>query len=312
MEKRNIGSLDVSTVGLGTNNFGGRMDEPATKLVLDAAIDEGINFIDTADVYGGTKSEEFIGRILKGRRDEIVLATKFGMATVDGRMKAFGAKPEYARSALEASLKRLETDYVDLYIVHQFDPETPLADTLAVLAEFVEQGKVREFGCSNFTTEQLVDAEAAAQEGAPRFVNLQNQYSLIQREPENGVLAECVRQGIGFVPYSPLAGGLLTGKFRQGAPVPDGTRIAAMPEERRAQMLNDHNMAVVERLSAFAESHGHTLLELAISWLLARPAVVSVISGATTPAQVAANAGAGGWKLTADDLDEIDRLVGAP
>jgi aryl-alcohol dehydrogenase-like predicted oxidoreductase len=280
--------------------------------VLDTAIDEGINFIDTADVYGATKSEEFIGRILKGRRDEVLLATKFGMATVAGQMKAFGAKPEYARSALEASLKRLDTDYVDLYIVHRFDPETPLADTLAVLAEFVESGKVREIGCSNFTAEQLADAEAAVREGAPRFVNLQNQYSLLQREPEGGVLAECVRQGVGFVPYSPLAGGLLTGKFRQGAPVPEGTRIAAMPEERRAQTLSDHNLAVVERLNAFAESHGHTLLELAISWLLSRPAVVSVISGATTPAQVTANASAGEWKFTADELNEIDQLVAAP
>jgi aryl-alcohol dehydrogenase-like predicted oxidoreductase len=309
VETRKIGSLDVSVIGLGTNNFGGRMDEGGTKLVLDAAIDEGINHIDTADVYGGTKSEEFIGRILKGRRDQVVLATKFGMATVGGQMKTFGAKPEYARSALAESLRRLDTDYIDLYIVHRFDPETPLADTLAVLAEFVESGKVREIGCSNFTAEQLVEAEAAVREGAPRFVNLQNQYSLIQRDPENGVLQECVRQGIGFVPYSPLAGGLLTGKFRQGAPVPEGTRIAAMPEERRAQTLSEHNLAVVERLSTFAEERSHTILELAISWLLAQPAVVSVISGATTPAQVAANAVAGEWKLTTADLAEIDRLV---
>lgn len=306
MEIRKIGSLEVSSVGLGTNNFGGRIDEVAMKRVFDAAIDSGINFIDTADVYGGTKSESFIGDLLGERRSRVVLATKFGMS-VNGAPPSGSA--EYARRAFDDSLKRLKTDYIDLYIYHRPDPEVPVAETLGALGDLVTAGKVREIGCSNFSVAQLKEAEAANLEGAPRVVNLQNNYSLLHREPEQGVLAECVRQSIGFVPFFPLAAGLLTGKYRRNAPIPEGTRIAKMAPERRDETLNEHNLDVVERLISFAQERGHSLLELALSWLLAQPAVASVIAGATLPSQVEANVAAVGWNLTKEELEAIDRIA---
>lgn len=308
METRKVGSLDVSVVGLGTNNFGVRLDETKTKDVLDAAIDNGINFLDTADVYGATKSETFIGDLLGSRRSNVVLATKFGMSV--GDLPA-GGSPAYVEAAIEGSLKRLRTDYIDLYIYHRPDPTVPIADTLAALGKLISAGKVREIGCSNFSVAQLREAEAAMQEGAPRIVNLQNNYSLMHRDPERGVLAECVRQSIAFVPYFPLATGLLTGKFRRGAPMPEGTRIAKMPEERRQQTLNDRNIEIVEQLIEFVTSRGHTLLELAFSWLLAQPAVASVIAGASTRDQVAANAAATGWVLSGDELAEVSEITAA-
>lgn len=306
VETRKIGSLDVSIVGLGTNNFGGRIDKAQTALVLDAAIDNGINFIDTADVYGGTKSETFIGDLLGGRRSEVVLATKFGM--LDYTQPTDGSAT-YMRRCIEDSLQRLQTDYIDLYIYHRPDPKTPIAETIAAMGELVTEGKVREIGCSNFSVAQLQEAQAAVTDGAPRFVNLQNNYSLLNREPENGVLAECVRQSIGFVPYSPLASGLLTGKYRKGAPVPEGTRIAKMADDRRDQMLSDQNLAIVERLAAFATERRHSLLELAFSWLLAQPAVSSVIAGATNPEQIMANVDAASWKMSSEELGAIDHII---
>ena len=306
MQSRRIGSLEVSVVGLGCNNFGPRLDAGATKRVVDAALDAGINFFDTADIYGKGQSEEYLGRALGQRRSDIVLATKFGMKMDDQRK---GAKPAYLRQALEDSLRRLGTDYVDLYQLHTPDAEVPIADTLGALDELVKAGKVRAIGCSNFSAEQLREAEAAVKPGATHFVSVQNEYSLFQREPEREVLAECERQGLAFIPFFPLASGLLTGKYRKGQPLPQGTRLSS--GSRYGNLLSEENFDKVEKLIAFAESRGHTLLELAFSWLLRRPVVVSVIAGATSAEQVRNNARAGGWQLSEEDLAEIDRIVPA-
>lgn len=304
MEHRPIGSLSVSVVGLGCNNFGGRIDAAATEKVVHAALDAGINFFDTADIYGGTKSEEFLGRALGRRRSEVVIATKFGMA-VDDRRK--GARPDYIRRAIEDSLRRLGTDRIDLYQLHQPDPSVPIADTLEALDGLVRAGKVREIGCSNFSAEQIRQAEDAVRPGAPRFVSVQNEYSLLHRDPESGVLAECVQRGIAFLPYFPLGSGLLTGKYRQGQPPPQGTRLTS--GGRFSGRLEGANMDLVERFAQFAAARGRTLLELAISWLVAQPAVASVIPGATSPQQVRANAAAAGWRLAAAELAAVNALA---
>jgi aryl-alcohol dehydrogenase-like predicted oxidoreductase len=308
MRTRMIGSLEVSVVGLGCNNFGGRIDAAATAGVVSAALDAGITLFDTADIYGGTKSEEFLGAALGSRRDEIVLATKFGMQ-VDPEHK--GARPEYVHSALEASLRRLGTDHVDLYQLHAPDTETPIAETLGALTECVRAGKVREIGCSNFTVAQMREADAAAGDGA-HFVSVQNQYNLLYREPERDVLPECERTGISFLPYFPLASGVLTGKYRRDEPPPEGTRLAGAGADRTKGPLADANLLVVEQLSAFAERHGRTTVELAIAWNAAHAPVASVIAGATSPAQVHANVAAQDWVLSDADLAEIDAVVPPP
>lgn len=304
MQTRRIGSLEVSVVGLGCNNFGWRLKAAATERVVHAALEAGINFFDTADIYGGGESETFLGRALGRRRSQVVLATKFGMKMDEQRK---GAKPEYVKQALEDSLGRLRTDYVDLYQLHRPDPEVPIADTLGALDEAVEAGKVREIGCSYFSAEQLREAEAAVRPDASRFVSVQNEYSLFHRDPEREVLAECERLGLAFIPYFPLASGLLTGKYRKGQPLPKGARIT--PGGRYAELLSDESLERVEKLIRFAESRGHSLLDLAFSWLLNRPVVASVIAGATSPDQVKANVGAAGWQLGEDDLAEIDTIV---
>jgi aryl-alcohol dehydrogenase-like predicted oxidoreductase len=303
MDTRQIGSLEVSVVGLGCNNFGRRLDFDATSAVVDAALDSGITFFDTADVYGGTKSEEYLGRALGRRRDEMVIATKFGSA-VDEQRK--GARPEYVRQAVEDSLRRLGTDRIDLYQLHRPDPEVPIEDTLGALEELVQAGKVREIGCSNFSADQLREAEQATREGAARFVSVQNEYSLMHRQPEQDVLTECERLGIAFIPYFPLANGLLSGKYRQGQNAPAGSRLDSSRGDR---VLTERNLAIVEDLIGFSERRAHTILELAFSWLLARPAVASVIAGATSPEQMRSNAGAAGWKLTDAELAEVDSIV---
>lgn len=306
MDKRRIGSLEVSVVGLGCNNFGARLDAAATAEVAHAALDAGINFFDTADIYGGTKSEEYLGRALRDRRHEVVLATKFGME-VDPQRK--GARPEYVRQAVEDSLRRLATDHIDLYQLHRPDPSVPIADTLGALDELVKAGKVREIGCSKFDPGQIDEAETVSrQAGAARFVSVQNHYSLLHREPEPGVLAACERLGLAFLPYFPLAGGLLTGKYRKGQPRPEGTRLN---EERFSYLVSEENLDKVEKLIAFAEARGHTLLQLAFSWLLAHPPVASVIAGATSTRQIHSNLAAAGWKLTPEEMAEIDRIVPA-
>ena len=308
METRKIGSLEVSVIGLGTNNFGSRLDEKATAEVVDGAIDLGVNFFDTADVYGATQSETFIGNLLGARRSKVVLATKFGMS-VNG--SPAGGDPAYMRQALEASLGRLKTDYIDLYIYHRPDPNTPIAETLAALDDVVREGLVREIGCSNFSVEQLREAESATRDGAARIVNLQNNFSLLHREPESGVLEECVRQSIGFVPYWPLAAGLLSGKYRRGASMPEGTRIAKMADERRQETLSDRNLDIVEKLIAYASEREHSLLELALSWLLAQPSVASVIAGASNRTQLGENTEAVSWRLSEEELAAIDQIAAA-
>ena len=301
MEMRRIGSLEVSLVGLGCNNFGGRMDAEATAKVVHTALDAGINLFDTADIYGGTKSEEFMGRTFGKRRDEAIIATKFGIKINEERLG--GASPAYIRVAVEDSLRRLQIDCIDLYQIHRPDPDVPIAETLHTLNELVQEGKVREIGCSNFSVEQLQEAEKAAGEGA-KFVSVQNEYSLLKREPESGVLAECERQNAGFLPYFPLASGLLTGKYRFGKPTPEGTRLSG-----NSDALSDQNLQLVEELVLFAEERGHTILELAFSWLCTRPAVSSVIAGATKPEQIHANISAVGWKLSKAELSEVDVIL---
>jgi len=306
METRRIGALEVPVVGLGCNNFGGRLDAGETESVVDAALDAGVNFLDTADIYGKTQSEVYLGRALKGRRDRVILATKLGMKVDEQRR---GARPEYVRQACEDSLRRLDTDYIDLYQLHTPDPSVPIADTLGALDELVQAGKVREIGCSNFDRQELREAEEAVKPGGARFVSVQNEYSMIHREPERGVLETCERLGIAFIPYFPLASGLLTGKYRRGQPVPQGARLT---EGRFAGVRSGENLERVERLVAFAEARGHTILELAFSWLLTRPAVASVIAGATRPEQVRANAAAAGWRLSSEDVAELDGILPRP
>jgi aryl-alcohol dehydrogenase-like predicted oxidoreductase len=308
MDTRRIGSLEVSVVGLGCNNFGRRIDEAATREVVHAALDAGITFFDTADIYGTGKSEEFLGRALGTHRRQVVLASKFG-SPMDEQRK--GAKPDYLRRAVDDSLKRLGTDRIDLYQLHTPDEETPIAETLEALDGLVKAGKVREIGCSNFSVEQLREADRSVKPGRARFVSVQNEYSLLHRDPEKGVLAECERLGLAFIPYFPLSSGLLTGKYRRGQPRPQGTRLSEGP--RADTLLTDRNLEIVERLIEFAEARRHTLLELAVSWLLSRsPAVTSVISGATKPEQARANGTAGGWRMTPEEMSEIDAIVHQP
>lgn len=302
LEHRKIGSLQVSLAGLGCNNFGWRIDAGQTARVVDTAIDSGFNFFDTADIYDKGHSEEYLGSALKGRRKEVIIATKFGMKFDDARQ---GAKPDYVRQAAEDSLRRLGTDYIDLYQLHQPDPATPIGDTLGALNDLVRAGKVREIGCSNFSAEQIREAERAA-EGRARFVCVQNRYNLFHREPENQVLPECERLGLAFLPYFPLANGLLSGKYRQGQPLPKGSRGDA---GWGPKVFNEDNLQKVEQLIEYSTARGFSLLELAFSWLAAQPAVASVIAGATSPEQVRANAAAPGWKLTPQELQEIDDII---
>ncbi len=309
MEKRRIGSLEVSVVGLGCNNFGGRLDQDRTTAVVNAALEKGITFLDTADIYGGTLSETMLGLALEGRRNDVVIATKFGMKVDDERQ---GADPAYVRRACDDSLARLATDHIDLYFLHQPDPSTHIAETLSAMHELVEAGKVLEIGCSNFSVDQLREADDAVANGATKFVSVQNEYSMLRRAPELGVLEECEANGLAFLPYFPLASGLLTGKYKRGEGAPEGTRLANYPPAYRDQFLNDDNLGAVEALTEFAEAHGHTILELAFAWLLAKPVISSVIAGATSVEQIHANSGAVGWTLTADELAEVDKMLPAP
>ena len=303
MEKRRIGSLSVSLVGLGCNNFGIRLDQTRTTEVVNAALDAGIDFFDTADIYGGTHSEEFLGRALAGRRERAIIATKFGLPLDEQRK---GASPAYVRRAVEDSLRRLGTDRIDLYQLHRPDPTVPIADTLGALDDLVKAGKVREIGASNFSVAQIREAEGAVRSGSARFVSIQNEYSLLERNVEADVLPECAARRIAFLPYFPLASGLLTGKYRAGQAAPEGTRLTEPNSQLRDRFLKDAQVARAQQLAEFAAKRGHSLLELAFSWLAARPEVRSVIAGATSPAQIRANVQAISWHLDADDLGEVD------
>jgi aryl-alcohol dehydrogenase-like predicted oxidoreductase len=300
--------LVVSVVGLGANNFGGRLDLDATRAVVDAALEVGINLIDTADIYGGKGgSETLLGEVLKGRRDEVVLATKFGMDMQGANGPDWGARSSrrYLRLAVESSLRRLQTDWIDLYQLHQHDQVTPIEETVAALDELVREGKVRYIGSSNLTAWQVADADSFARHaGTNRYVSAQNGYSLLDRTVERELTPACVAHGVGILPYFPLANGLLTGKYRRGEAAPTGTRM-----ETRLDTVRDRTFDRVEALETYATERNLTVLDVAIGGLAAQPAVGSVIAGATRPEQVKANAAAGDWVPTADDLAALDALA---
>jgi aryl-alcohol dehydrogenase-like predicted oxidoreductase len=313
MRYRSVGTsgLIVSVAGLGGNNFGRRLDVDATRAVVDAAMDAGITLIDTADSYGTGRSEEFLGEVLAGRRDQVVLATKFGQRSADlGYGPAAGAKGGrgYIMRAVEQSLRRLRTDYIDLYQIHTPDPATPIEETLAALTELVARGMVRYLGHSNFSGWQLAEAAGAARQlGAAGFVSAQNHWSLLERGTEAEVVPAARHFGLGVLPYFPLANGLLTGKVRRGVPPPAGSRLAG-----RLDYITDEKLDRVEALIGWAQEHDVTVLDVAVGALAAQPGCSSVIAGATSPEQVKANAQAASWIPSADELADLDRLVPGP
>ena len=299
MEHRRLGAsdLEVSRVGLGCNNFGGRIDKRATAAVLDAAAEEGITFLDTADIYGSARSEEFIGELLAKRRDRFVIATKFGQ---DTGVPGPGGSPAHLRQAIELSLARLRTDVVDLYYYHRPDGETPLVETLGAMQELVTEGKARWLGLSNVDAAGLGEAL----DTGVTVTAVQNRYSLMHRGDDVDVLPLCREHGIGYVPYFPLESGLLSGKYRRGEPAPEGTRLSG-----RSESLSDERFDLVEGLEAVAAGRGRTLLEVAIGGLASIDGIASVIAGATTPGQVRANAAAGSWQASDDDLAALTEAV---
>ncbi|MGC5050036.1 aldo/keto reductase [Micromonospora sp. DT48] len=314
MTYRRLGDsgLVVSVVGIGCNNFGRKLDADGTRAVVDAALDVGINFFDTADIYGEPHgaSEEQLGAALKGRRDEVVLATKFGMSMAGGNGRDFGVRGSrrYVIRAVEASLRRLDTDYIDLYQFHEPDPGTPIDETLSVLDDLVHAGKVRYLGNSNFAGWQIADADWTAKDrGFTRFVSAQNHYSLLNRDAEIEVLPACDRFGLGMLPFFPLANGLLTGKYKRGEAPPAGSRLAG--GGRYAQRLAAADWDTIEAIEAYAAERDVTMLQVAIGGLAAQPAVTSVIAGATTPEQVRANAEAGSWQPSDADLKALREVL---
>jgi aryl-alcohol dehydrogenase-like predicted oxidoreductase len=310
MQLRRLGNsgLKVSVIGLGCNNFGMRIDQAQTRMVVDAALDAGINFFDTADIYGGSKSEVFLGEALKGRREKAVLATKFANPMGEGAYLRGGAR-RYIVKAVEDSLKRLHTDHIDLYQMHVPDPDTPIEETLRALDDLVRAGKVLYIGNSNFTGWQIADADWTSRTGGlERFVSAQNNFSLLERGVEREVLPACERFGLGLLPYFPLASGFLTGKYHRGEPPRQGTRLAAWGKRGEAA-LNDRNFDRLEALEPWAEQRGRRILDLAFAWLLGHRAVSSVIAGATSPEQVQANARCAEWILTPEEVEEVRALV---
>jgi aryl-alcohol dehydrogenase-like predicted oxidoreductase len=302
-----IGDLEVSVVGLGCNNFGRALDKVGSAAVVDAALDVGINHFDTASNYGEGQSESFLGAALGARRDDVVIATKVGVP-IPGWEGSGGAAPDYVRQVLERSLTELGTDYVDIYMIHFPDPKTPIEDTLAVMSAMVDEGKVRQIGCSNFDPAQLNEALAvSAERGWPPFVCDQVEYSLLHREPEENGLAElCVQSGVALLPYYPLANGLLTGKTKRG-----GEPQGRLRMERYQEYLTDENFDVVEAVERFARDRGLTMVQVALGWLLSREAVPAVTAGATSPEQIRSNAAAADWEPSADDLASLEDLLGA-
>lgn len=311
MEVRNLGrsGLRVSVVGLGCNNFGGRCDLEASRKVIDKAIDLGITLFDTADAYGNQGgSEEILGQVLGPRRKDIVLATKFALP-MDQEEKLKGASRRYIMRAVEASLKRLKTDWIDLYQQHRPDPFTPIEETLRALDDLVAQGKVRYIGCSNLVAWQVVEAQWTSKVcNLERYVSCQDEYSLLVRDIEKELLPAMQAYDIGLLPYFPLASGLLTGKYKRNAPLPEGARLTNT-QRLADRYMTDANWAIVEKLADFAASRGKTMLELAFSWLACRPQVASVIAGATKPEQLEQNVKAASWKISAEDMAEIDRIT---
>jgi len=310
MQTRKLGKSgpEVSLVGLGTNNFGGRIGRDASRRVLDKALELGVTLIDTADVYGNKGgSETILGEALGARRKDVVLATKFGLPMGDGN--GGGASRRYLMQAIEASLRRLNTDWIDLYQLHRADPKTPIEETLRALDDLIKAGKVRFIGCSNLSAAQLDAAQAAAaQHGLSAFVTCQDEYNLLDRTIEQDRIAVMQRYGLGLLPYFPLASGLLSGKYRRGTPMPGGSRLTYSAHHADG-VLTPHNCRIVENLTSFASRRGHSLLQLAMSWLASRPYLASIIAGATTPEQVEQNVAAADWVLSAADLAEIDRMT---
>ena len=310
MQQRNLGrsGLQVSVVGLGCNTFGANVDQAGATAIVNRALDLGVTLFDTADSYGGMGgSETCLGVALGKRRKDVVLATKFANAMNTAKTLRGGSR-RYVMSAVEASLQRLGTDWIDLYQMHYPDPATPIEETLRALDDLVRQGKVRYVGCSNFAAWQVVEAHWTARyHGVAGFISCQDQYSLLARGIERELVPAMRACGAGLLPYAPLSSGLLTGKYRRGEAIPEGTRLATRPE-LRARYATDVRMEVLERLRTFCAERGRPMLELAISWLAAQPVVGSVIAGATSPAQVEGNVAASNWHLTPDDIAEIDRL----
>ena len=315
MELRNLGrsGLRVSAVGLGCNNLGGRLDPSASRVVVQAALTNGITLFDTADRYPLTsagRSEELLGDALGRKRADVVVATKFGLPMDEENTKS-GASRRYIMAAIEASLRRLKTDWIDLYQVHTPDPLTPIEETICALDDLIAQGKVRYAGCSNFAAWQVTDAIWTAKSlKRPPFIACQDEYSLVTREIERELVPAMVAHGLGFLPYFPLASGLLSGKYRGGA-MPPGTRLGR-PSGLTARFLSDENRAIADLLADFAEARGHSLLELAFSWLLAQPTVASVIAGASNLEQIQQNVSAATWKLSPEELTEIDAIAPGP
>jgi aryl-alcohol dehydrogenase-like predicted oxidoreductase len=312
LDTRKIADLEATIVGIGCNNFGRRLDRSGTETVVNAAMEGGINFFDTADVYGDGASEEYLGKALGSRREEVIIATKFG-AQLGNDPSRGGGSPRWIERAVEGSLKRLGTDHIDLYQLHRPDKNTPIEDTLEALDHLISSGKVRQIGCSNYSEAQIEDALSTSRErNLAQFVSVQNEYSLLHRDPEeNGVIEACLTNQLALLPYFPLASGMLTGKYTRGKDAPAGSRLAGMPAARAERFANAQNFELMERLEAFAKEREHTILELAISWLVAQPVVSSVIAGATSPEQVRANAEAAKWELYPEDLEEIDRITQA-
>ena len=309
MEYRQLGKsgLQVSVIGLGTNNFGRRVDAKGTAMVISHALDVGINTIDTSNSYGKTLSEEYIGRALRGKRDQAIVATKVSSQMGDGPNQA-GNSRQHIMTEVENSLRRLGTDYIDLYQIHFPDPKTPIEETLRALDDLVHQGKVRYVGCSNFTGWQVCEAIWTSQTlGLTPFISVQPAYSMLDRGVEAELIPFCAQYGVGILPYYPLANGFLTGKYRRGEPAADGTRLA----ENDRGLLTDKMFDLLEGLERFCADRGHTVLELAFAWLLANPTVSSVIAGATKVEQVVANSKAAGWRLTEDEMVEIEGLLTA-
>lgn len=310
MKYRHLGKsgLEVSVIGLGTNNFGGRMDFKESREVINASIDEGVNFIDTANIYSHGKSEEIIGRALAGRREDVLIATKFGELWESGPHGRGGSR-KHVMDCLTGSLRRLQTDYVDLYQVHCQDTKTPIEETLHALDDAVRQGKVRYIGLSNFDPWRIADAQwSAKHNGFTQFISSQPEYSMLERGVERAVLPVCEYFGMGILPYFPLAHGFLTGKYRRNEPVPEGTRLALFPDAQERR-LSDDNFDILEELEIFVQKRGRTMVELAFAWLLARDSVGSVIAGASTTSQIRQNAASADWELSDEDLEELAAIL---
>ena len=310
MEHRLLGNsgLKVPAVGLGCNNFGGRLDPKETALVLNECIEEGLNFFDTANVYGGGLSEDYMGKALKGKRHEVLLATKAGMSVGDGPNES-GSSRKHLMQQIDVSLSRLQTDYIDLYQIHRHDPNTPVEETMRALDDLVAQGKVRYIGCSNYAAWQIAESNGVANNlNLQPFVTVQPEYSMMKRDVEKEISPAAAKLGLGILPYFPLASGFLTGKYKRGAGTPDGTRLAGN-QQRADATLTSSNFDLLEKLEDFASQRGCSMVELAIAWLLANPSVSCVIAGATKPEQVKANAKAGDCQITVEEKAELDAIL---